>query len=74
MITTINNSHRIFLISGDQNTSYVCNLEDLEKCFLTFDDVSSITIQHRWNGRFVRCSKKSIVDMLKAMDLNYKFL
>ena len=74
MITTINNSHRIFLIAGDQNTSYVCNLEDFERIYLSFDDMSSVTIQHRFNGRFVRCSKKSVIDMLKSMNLNYKFL
>jgi hypothetical protein len=74
MITTINNSHRIFLISGDQNTSYVCNLEDVEKIVLSFDDLSSVKFKHRWNGHFVRCSKKSVIELLKAMNLNYKFL
>jgi len=74
MITTINNSHRIFLISGDQNTSYVCNLEDVERIVLSFDDLSSVKFQHRWNGYFKHCSKKSVIDMLKSMNLNYKFL
>jgi hypothetical protein len=73
-VTTINNAHRLFLISGDQNTSYVCNLEDFERYYLSFDDTSSIIVQHRLNHRFVKCSKKSVIDMLKSMNLNYKFL
>lgn len=74
MKTTIDNNQRIFMLTGDSNISLLCNLKDLEKCFNSFDDKNSIKIQHRWNGRFVRCSKKSIVNMLKAFKLNYKFL
>lgn len=74
MITTINNSHRIFLLVGDMNTSLICNIEDFERCYLSFDNRDSVKIQHKWNNRFVRCSKKSVIDMLKALNLNYKFL
>ena len=74
MKTTIDNNHRIFLLTGDMNQSLICNIEDLEKCYNTFADKDNVKIQHKWNGRFVHCSKKSIVDMLKALNLNHKFL
>ena len=74
MTTTIDNNQRIFMLTGDYNQSLICNLKDLEKCFNTFDDKDSIKIQHKWNGRFVRCTKKSIVDMLKAFKLDHGFI
>lgn len=74
MKTTIDNNQRIILISGDSNTSMVCNIKDVEKCCNEIEDKNSIKFQHRWNHRFVKCSKKSIIDMLKSMNLNYKFL
>ena len=74
MTTTINNNQRIFLITGDYNQSFICNIEDLERCVKEIEDKDSIKIQHKWNNRFVRCSKKSIVEMLKSLKLNYSFI
>jgi len=74
MKTTINNSMRIFLVTGDYNQSFICNIEDLEKCCNEIQDKNSIKITHKWNNRFVRCSKKSIIDMLKSLDLNTSFI
>ncbi len=74
MKTTIDNNQRTFFLTGDFNTSLLCNIEDFEECYLSFDDKDSVKIQHKWNNRFVRCSRKSIVDMLKSLNLNYKFL
>lgn len=70
MITTINNAHRIFLVTGDYNQSFICNIEDLEKCCNEISDKNSIKIMHKWNNKFVKCPKKSIIEMLKALDLN----
>jgi len=69
MNTVINNNQRIFLVTGDYNQSFICNIADLGKCCNEIQDKNSIKIQHKWNNRFVRCSKKSIIDMLKALDL-----
>jgi hypothetical protein len=74
MITTIKNNERIFLLLGDMGQTLICNIEELEKCYNEFDDKDGLIIQHKWNGRFVKCSKKSIVDMLKSLNLNYSFL
>lgn len=74
MITTINNDTRILLVTGDYNQSFVCNIEELEKCCNEIQDKSSIKIQHKWNNHFVRCSKKSIIEMLKSLDLNTSFI
>lgn len=77
MITTIDNNQRIFLVTGDMSKGtpgILCNIQDLEKVYNSFDDKNSIRIQHKWNHRFVSCSTKSIVDMLKSLNLNHKFL
>jgi len=74
MKTTIDNNQRVFLITGDFNTSLLCNLKDLELCFNTIEDKGSIKIQHKWNNRFIKCSKKSIIDMLKSMKLDHGFI
>lgn len=73
-VVTLNNNERIFLMLGDMGKALICNIKDFERCYLSFSDRDALKIQHKWNGRFVRCSKKSIKDMLKAMQLNYKFL
>ena len=74
MQTTINNNQRIFLVTGDYNQSFICNIQDLEKCCNEIQDKNSIKIKHKWNNRFVRCSKKSIVNMLKSLNLNTSFI
>ena len=74
MITTINNNQRIFLVTGDYNSSFLCNIQDLEKCCKEIQDKNSIKIQHKWNNKFVRCSKKSILEMLKSLDFNTSFI
>lgn len=74
MKTTIDNNQRIFLVTGDYNESFLCNIKELEKCCNEIQDKGSIKIQHKWNNRFVRCSKKSIRDMLKSLKLNDKFI
>jgi hypothetical protein len=74
MTTTIDNNQRVFLLTGDFNKSLICNLKDLEKCFNSFDDKDTVLIQHKWNNRFIKCSKKSIVDMLKAFKLDHGFI
>jgi len=70
MTTIINNNMRIFLVTGDYNQSFICNIEQLEMCCNEIQDKGSIKIQHKWNNKFVRISKKSIIDMLKALNLN----
>jgi hypothetical protein len=73
-VVTINNANRIFLVTGDMQQSFICNIEDLETVYNWFSDKDSIKIQHKWNGRFVKCSKKSIIDMLQSLNLNSSFL
>ena len=74
MKTTIDNSQRVFLLNGDMNKTLICNIEELEKCFNSFEDKDAVKIQHKWNGRFVHCSKKLIIDMLKALKLDHGFI
>lgn len=74
MKTLIDNNSRIFMLTGDMGKTLICNIEDLEKCFNYFDDKDAIKIQHKWNARFIRCSKKSIIDMLKSLNLDHGFI
>jgi hypothetical protein len=74
MATTINNKFRVFLITGDYNEHFICNVEELEKCYLEIQDKKSIKIRHLWNNRFVKCSKKDIIAMLESLNLNSSFL
>lgn len=74
LIVTLNNAFRIFMITGDYNTCNLCNIEDFQRCYDAITDKSSIKITHKWNNRFIRCSKKSVIDMLKSLDLEYEFL
>ena len=74
MKTTIDNNERIFLLTGDMGKALICNLKDLETCFNCFEDKDTVKIQHKWNNRFIKCSKKSIIDMLKAFKLDHGFI
>lgn len=70
MKTTIDNNSRIFLLTGDMNKKFICNIEQLKECFNQFEDKDEISISHCYNNRFVKCSHKSIKDMAYNMDLN----
>ena len=71
--TTIINHQRIFLLTGDMNKHFVCNIEQFGECYNQFDDKHLVKIQHLWNQRFVSCSRKSIVDMCKSLDIPNPF-
>lgn len=74
MKTIIDNNSRIFMLTGDMGKTIICNIEDLEACFNDFEDKDGLKIQHKWNARFVHCSKKSIIDMLKSLNLDHGFI
>ena len=71
--TTINNNERIFLLTGDMGKHLICNIEDFKKCFNQFEDKDEVQINHLWNNRFVKCSKKSVIDMSEALNLEHPF-
>lgn len=71
--TTIVNHERIFLLTGDMNKHFVCNIEQFGECWNQFEDKDTVKIQHLWNQRFVRCSRKSIIDMAKSLNLANPF-
>jgi hypothetical protein len=49
---------------------FICNIQDLKACFNQFKDKENVNISHCINGRFVKCSKKSIINMAYSMDLD----
>jgi hypothetical protein len=74
MVTTINNNERVFLLLGDMCKTFICNIEDFKTCWDQFDDKDSIQISDKFNGRFQKCSKSSVVRMMKAFNIDYSFL
>ena len=64
---------RVFLLTGDYNQRFFCNIEEFGKCYAEFNDKNNVKIQHFWNGRFVKCSKKSVLDMCESLKLENPF-
>ena len=74
MNTTINNSERVFLLLGDMGKTFLCNIEDFKMCWDQFEDKDGIEVSDKWNGHFKKCSKKSVINMMKAFNIDYSFL
>jgi hypothetical protein len=73
-ITTVNNEERVFLLLGDMGKTFVCNIEEFKKCWDQFEDKDGIEVSDKWNGRFKKCSKNSVVRMMQAIGIDYSFL
>ena len=74
MKTTINNDERVFLLTGDMGRKVFCNLKDLPKAFKSFEDRDAVEINHFWNYKFTRASKKMINAMFKGAGMKFKLL
>jgi len=75
MLTTIDNTQRIFLIqrTAASTRNFVCNLHDIPNVIKNgLETNDSFTIKHLWNGEFKRCSKKYVNEMLKCANIDYK--
>ena len=76
MTTTLNNAQRVFQVvsTGWTNRQYFCNLDQLEHCVKDLNDNEPFAIYHFWNNKPKRATRKFIIDMLKANDLNYNWV
>lgn len=74
MKNTIKTDERIFMVHHNFNMGRVslCNIEGLEE--VVRDSKSVKKIEHLWNDKFIRVSKKDLKGMLEAQDLNAEFL
>jgi len=68
----IDNSQRVFLLTGDMNTKVFCNLKDIPKAIKMFDDKDSIGIRHFWNDAFKHASKKLLNSMFQAAQMKFR--
>ena len=70
----INTDERIFLLHYlfDMGRKDMCNLRQIEA--LVRDSNGVQKIDHFWNGKFVRISKKDLKSMLEANFLDAGFL
>lgn len=74
MTTNIDNTQRVFLLTGDGNLKVFCNLHDIPGAVNYFDDKDSIYITHFWNNQFRKASKKMLNEMFKAASMKFKIL
>ncbi len=74
MITTIDSSLRVFMVTGDNNRQIFCNMTELEEAFLDFDDKDSVQIFEFWNSRASRVSLKKAIGYLKTNQLQCDIL
>lgn len=74
MQSIIDNSQRLFLITGDMNRHIVCNLHHIPAMIGDFADTDSIRIQHFWNSKFRRASKKMLNEMFEGANMNFRFI
>lgn len=72
MITTIDNTQRVFLLTGDMGLNVFCNLKDIPKAVKSFDDPDSINFFHFWNNRQTKASKKMLNEMFAGNRMNFK--
>lgn len=71
---TINTNERIFLIhyQFDMGLKDMCNLAQIENLVKSSNGVDKI--EHFWNGKFTKISKKDLKAMLEANRLDTKFI
>lgn len=60
MITTIDNTQKVFMITGDMNKKVFCNLKDVPNAIRYFDDNTSIEMYMFWNNKRKRVSKRKM--------------
>lgn len=72
MVTQIDNSHRVFMLTGDMNRSIFCNLNDIPTAIADFDDKDSIKFFHFWNQRQKKVSVNHLNDLFESNQLDFR--
>lgn len=72
MNTTINNSHRVFMVTGDMNRQIFSNLKDVPAAIADMDNKDSVKIFEFWNNKPVRVSPKKLAEYLSANQIPAK--
>jgi hypothetical protein len=74
MKTEIDNNQRVFQVIDSHSRSYFCNLEDLNKVIKENDLTEGYyTINHFWNNKPKKISKKLLTEMFQASGIVKEF-
>ena len=74
MTNTIKTDERIFMVHHNFNMSRVslCNIEGLEDVVINSNGIKKI--EHLYNNKFTKISKKDLKEILEGNNLNAEFL
>ena len=74
MVTTINNNQRVFQVVDSYGRNYFCNLKQLNEVIKENNLVEGYyTINHFWNNKPKKASKKLLKEMFEAQGIEKQF-
>ena len=74
MVTTINNNQRVFQVVDSYGRNYFCNLKQLNEVIRENNLVEGYyTINHFWNNKPKKASKKLLKEMFEAQGIEKQF-
>jgi hypothetical protein len=74
MITTIDNNQRVFQVVDSYGRNYFCNLKQLNEVIKENNLVEGYyTINHFWNNKPKKASKKLLKEMFEAQGIEKQF-
>lgn len=74
MQTIIDNSQKVFLLTGDMGKTVFCNLSDIPTAYNSFDDKDEVKFYYFWNATRTHISRKKLNEWLKNNQINFKFI
>lgn len=74
MVTTIDNNQRVFQVVDSYGRNYFCNLKQLNEVIKENNLVEGYyTINHFWNNKPKKASKKLLKEMFEAQGIEKQF-
>ena len=74
MVTTIDNNQRVFQVVDSYGRNYFCNLKQLNEVIKENNLVEGYyTINHFWNNKPKKASKKLLKEMFEAQGIEKLF-
>ena len=74
MVTTIDNNQRVFQVVDSYGRNYFCNLKQLNEVIKENNLVEGYyTINHFWNNKPKKVSKKLLKEMFEAQGIEKQF-
>ena len=74
MVTTIDNNQRVFQVVDSYGRNYFCNLKQLNEVMRENNLVEGYyTINHFWNNKPKKVSKKLLKEMFEAQGIEKQF-